>query len=80
MQKVDTGKFIRGLARKECGSFVIGTFFLIGSNLSDLAIPKWIGLCIDMFNKQDFQGIGESCGYMIIVVIVSFLLLLVNCG
>jgi len=68
---VDSWKFVRGYAYRECGSLVFGTFFLIGSNLSDLAMPKFIGLCIDMFNKQDYEGIGASCGYMIIVVFVS---------
>ena len=50
-KKVNSWKFVRGYARKECGSLVFGTIFLIGANLSDLAVPKFIGIVIDLFQK-----------------------------
>ena len=45
--------------------------FLIGGSLSDLAIPLFIGRVIDLLQKGDFDGVGELCLYMLIVIFVS---------
>ena len=45
--------------------------FLIGGSLSDLAIPLFIGRVIDYLQKGDFDGVGELCLYMLIVIFVS---------
>ena len=60
-----------GYAWRECCSITLGMIFLIGGSLSDLAIPLFIGRVIDLLKKGDFDGVGELCLYMLIVIFVS---------
>ena len=64
-------RFVLGYAWRECCSISLGMIFLIGGSLSDLAIPLFIGRVIDLLQKGDFDGVGELCLYMLIVIFVS---------
>ena len=64
-------RFVLGYAWRECCSISLGMLFLIGGSLSDLAIPLFIGRVIDYLQKGDFDGVGELCLYMLIVIFVS---------
>ena len=64
-------RFVLGYAWRECCSISLGILFLIGGSLSDLVIPLFIGRVIDLLQKGDFDGVGELCLYMLIVIFVS---------
>ena len=63
-------KFIRGYAYRECSSIVIGLIFLVGAQLSDFAIPMFIGWTIDLLEKEQFEEVGVLCLYMLIIILV----------
>lgn len=62
---------MKGYAKKECCSLVVGCIFLVGGNLIEFAVPLFLGESIDMLQKGDMDGIGELCLYMLIVIFVS---------
>lgn len=64
-------KFVCGYARRECCQIIFGMFFLMGGMIADLVVPLFIGRVVDLINEDDYDGVGEICLYMIIVIFVS---------
>ena len=60
-----------GYGKRECCSIWIGMFFLVGGSMGELAMPFFIGVCVDLLSVGDFETIGTYCLYMLILIIVS---------
>ena len=70
-QKQESFNFIKGYAKRECCSLILGCIFLLGGNLIEFTIPLFLGKTIDLMQAGDFDAVGTLCLYMIIVTIVS---------
>jgi len=72
-QQKESFRFIFEYGRREASYFWLGLFFLLVANFGELATPYLIGKVIDYLQKQDFEGIGLLCLYMLIIIVVSIL-------
>lgn len=63
--------FILSYAKRECGSIIIGMFFLIGGSMGELAMPAFIGIVIDLLAVGDYDTISTYCVYMLIIILIS---------
>ena len=72
-QKKASFNFMLGYAKRECCSVVLGVIFMCFASGGEIVVPLYIGACVDMMMNNDMDGIGRLSGYMLIVVIVSFL-------
>ena len=70
-QKQASFKFIMRYAYRECGWIILGLLFLLGSSLTDLTVPLFMGRVIDSMTSENFDDISGIIVYMIIVVLVS---------
>ena len=65
-------QLIFNYAKGEKGSFCFGTIFLVLGQISDITIPMFIGIIIDMLREEKFDEIGKWCLWQFIIVLVSY--------
>jgi len=58
-------------SKREKGLFTIGMFCLFLGQLSDLSIPLFIGMVIDLLVKENYEAIYQLCIYVLAIVAVS---------
>ena len=62
---------ITAYAKREKALFFIGILGLFVGQLSDLSIPLFIGMVIDLLTKEKYNEIYTLCIYLLVLVIVS---------
>ena len=55
----------------EKASFAFGTIFLVLGQISDVTIPMFIGIIIDLLRQKKFDEIGKYCLIQFGIVLVS---------
>lgn len=67
---------ISGYAKREKFLFFSGMALLLLGQISDLSIPAFIGIVINLLVKGKFAEIYKLCVYLLILVCVSIVALI----
>lgn len=70
-QKKESLRVMMAYSKQEKGLFILGMFCLFLGQLSDLSIPLFIGMVIDLLVKEDYSRIYQLCIYVLAIVAVS---------